>query len=189
MDINTNSDQEILYTIGELSQKYGTTIQTIRWYEKELSLDIKRNELGQRIYGKDEIELFDRIFFLKNQGLNLKAIKVILSRDNIYKEEGTDPAANEPVTTQPAATQNSVANYNKFIDYFIDYMDNFKSDLLNDIKKQTDESNKNVLYYISSINNDITSTTESISKVDDFIDEWRKKHYEKKGFFRRLFGK
>jgi len=66
---------EIMISIGEMAQRFNTTIQTIRWYEKELDLKLPRNELGQRIFGKAEIELFEKIFFLKEQGLNLKAIK------------------------------------------------------------------------------------------------------------------
>ncbi len=50
----------------------------LRYWEEELQLPIKRNELGHRYYTKEDVERFKNIKDMKERGLQLKAIKMIL---------------------------------------------------------------------------------------------------------------
>ena len=50
----------------------------LRYWEEELHLPIKRNELGHRYYTEEDVERFKQIKGMKERGLQLKAIKMIL---------------------------------------------------------------------------------------------------------------
>ncbi|WP_026486220.1 helix-turn-helix domain-containing protein [Caldanaerobius polysaccharolyticus] len=171
---------EIMISIGEMAQRFNTTIQTIRWYEKELDLKLPRNELGQRIFGKAEIELFEKIFFLKEQGLNLKAIKKILENDSVIEQSPqTDVAVKD--------NSREIALYNNFIDY----METFRSQLLDEIRHESYQSRISIIDTINEVKEEIAATSQSFERVDKFIEEWRQKQKisPKKSFLSRIFRK
>ena len=65
----------------------------LRYWEDELELHIPRNELGHRYYTKENIDEFMRIKKLKEQGYQLKAIKMILQNEKQKcSHSGTDLA-------------------------------------------------------------------------------------------------
>ena len=55
----------------------------LRYWEEELQLPIKRNELGHRYYTKEDVERFRNIKDMKERGLQLKAIKMILKNGKL----------------------------------------------------------------------------------------------------------
>ncbi len=55
----------------------------LRYWEEELQLPIKRNELGHRYYTKEDVERFKNIKDMKERGLQLKAIKMILKNGKL----------------------------------------------------------------------------------------------------------
>lgn len=61
----------------------------LRYWEEELQLPIKRNEMGHRYYTKEDVERFKTIKDMKERGLQLKAIKMILKngRLDVLSEE------------------------------------------------------------------------------------------------------
>lgn len=63
------------WIISDVSKKTGLEAHVLRYWEKELDLDIPRNELGHRYYLDSHIEIFNKIHNLKEQGYQLKAIK------------------------------------------------------------------------------------------------------------------
>lgn len=66
------------YLISEAAKKVEVESHVLRYWEEELALPIKRNELGHRYYTSEDIERFIRIKNLKEQGLQLKAIRLLL---------------------------------------------------------------------------------------------------------------
>ena len=50
----------------------------LRYWEEELELPIGRNEMGHRYYTEENVQLFRRIRELKEQGVQLKAIKMLI---------------------------------------------------------------------------------------------------------------
>ena len=72
--------QEI-YTIKEAAKQVHVESHVLRYWEEELGLNISRNEQGHRFYTKEDVELLDRIRNWKGQGLQLKAIRLMLSGD------------------------------------------------------------------------------------------------------------
>ena len=65
------------YLISEAAKKVEVESHVLRYWEEELALPIKRNELGHRYYTSEDIERFIRIKNLKEQGLQLKAIRLL----------------------------------------------------------------------------------------------------------------
>lgn len=66
------------YLISEAAKKVDVETHVLRYWEEELELPIKRNELGHRYYTKEDIERFVQIKVWKEQGLQLKAIRLLL---------------------------------------------------------------------------------------------------------------
>ena len=74
--------EDTIYYISEASKKVQVEPHVLRYWEEELQLGIKRNEMGHRCYTQKDIETFSRIKLLKEQGLQLKAIRLVLQGDN-----------------------------------------------------------------------------------------------------------
>ncbi len=64
--------------ISDAAKEVCVESHVLRYWEEELHLPIKRNELGHRYYTNDDVERFKQIKDLKERGLQLKAIKMIL---------------------------------------------------------------------------------------------------------------
>ena len=75
------------YLINEAAKEVHVESHVLRYWEEELRLPIKRNEQGHRIYTQEDIDTFITVKKLKDQGLQLKAVKMILDSD---KEEQED---------------------------------------------------------------------------------------------------
>ena len=71
---------EKCYTVAETVELTGVKSYVLRYWEDELSLPIRRNELGHRCYTQDDIQLFLNIKELKNRGLQLRAIHDLLPK-------------------------------------------------------------------------------------------------------------
>ncbi|MDR0963169.1 MAG: MerR family transcriptional regulator [Clostridium sp.] len=64
--------------ISDAAKEVHVESHVLRYWEEELRLPIKRNELGHRYYTKEDVERFKQIKGMKERGLQLKAIKMIL---------------------------------------------------------------------------------------------------------------
>lgn len=69
---------DTVYYISEASKKVEVEPHVLRYWEDELKLPIERNEMGHRCYKEKDIETLRRIKLLKEQGLQLKAIRMVL---------------------------------------------------------------------------------------------------------------
>lgn len=72
-----NAEQEF-YTVTEAVQKTGVASHVLRYWEDELGITIKRTTLGHRIYSEEDLALFLRVKALKEKGIQLKAIRLML---------------------------------------------------------------------------------------------------------------
>ncbi|NLL00857.1 MAG: MerR family transcriptional regulator [Clostridiales bacterium] len=79
---------DVRYMISEASKRVGVESHTLRYWEDELNLPIGRNEMGHRYYKDSDIELLTTTKQLKEQGFQLKAIKMLLP--NLNKLEDLD---------------------------------------------------------------------------------------------------
>jgi len=64
--------------ISDAAKEVQVESHVLRYWEEELHLPIKRNELGHRYYTEEDVERFKQIKGMKERGLQLKAIKMIL---------------------------------------------------------------------------------------------------------------
>lgn len=73
------------YLISDASRKVKVESHVLRYWEDELKLPVKRNELGHRYYTEEDITEFQEIKKLKEQGLQLKAIRMILKNGKLTR--------------------------------------------------------------------------------------------------------
>ncbi len=66
------------YIISDASKQVDVEAHVLRYWEEELTLEIPRNEMGHRYYTEENIKLLKNIKVLKDQGFQLKAIKMVL---------------------------------------------------------------------------------------------------------------
>ena len=85
-------EQKTIYYISEAAKKVQVESHVLRYWEEELQLPIKRNEMGHRYYTEQNIKQLQEIKLLKEQGLQLKAIRTILLKT---PEGGTEDDKSE----------------------------------------------------------------------------------------------
>lgn len=71
-------EEKTIYYISEAAKKVQVENHVLRYWEEELQLPIKRNEMGHRYYTEQDVKQLQEIKLLKEQGLQLKAIKTVL---------------------------------------------------------------------------------------------------------------
>lgn len=85
---------EKIYLISDAAKQVQVESHVLRYWKEELKLPIKRNEMGHRYYTEEDIVRFKEVKSLKEQGLQLKAIRNIIKRGklgvpgNIYETAG-----------------------------------------------------------------------------------------------------
>lgn len=69
---------ERIYMISDAAKQVKVEAHVLRYWEEELELPVKRNEMGHRFYTEEDLGQFRRIKELKEKGIQLKGIKNIL---------------------------------------------------------------------------------------------------------------
>lgn len=82
------------YMISDAASLVNVETHVLRYWEEELELAIPRNELGHRYYTKENIEQFQKIKDWKEQGYQLKAIKMMIHSSG--EEEQLYPQSKQP---------------------------------------------------------------------------------------------
>ena len=90
--------EKVRYMISDAANIVHVESHVLRYWEDELELNIPRNEMGHRYYTKENIAEFQRIKELKEQGYQLKAIRMIVHNGPI---EGLTAKAPIPVGQAP----------------------------------------------------------------------------------------
>lgn len=159
------------YIISDASKKVDVEPHVLRYWEEELEIDIPRNEMGHRYYKQEHIDTFKTVKTLKDQGFQLKAIKMLIS--DLHNIEGLDTQSilklreelNEKVmeleTKEIVETGNgtSVSDCNTIEDK----MGQFKGIMHNLIVNALQENNSTLSEYLS------TDITESVIKEMDYL--------------------
>ena len=78
---------QTMYFISEAAKEVKVENHVLRYWEEELNLPVKRNEQGHRYYTKEDIDRFIYIKQLKEEGLQLKAIRGVLEKQGTIPEE------------------------------------------------------------------------------------------------------
>lgn len=83
--------------ISDAAKRVQVESHVLRYWEEELNLPIKRNELGHRFYTDKDIERFVQIKTMKERGLQLKAIKMILKDGKLDVLSPNEDVEMEPI--------------------------------------------------------------------------------------------
>ena len=82
--------EEKQYKISEMAKLINVEAHVLRYWEEELQLPIKRNDLGHRYYTQDDVERFCKIKKLKEKGIEVVTEKEefdrILESQNILQK-------------------------------------------------------------------------------------------------------
>lgn len=100
--------EKVRYMISDAANIVNVESHVLRYWEDELDLSIPRNEMGHRYYTKENIQEFQRIKELKEQGYQLKAIRMIVHNGPM---DGLMPDIAEPcddVELRVAQTEQSI---------------------------------------------------------------------------------
>ncbi|WP_054711453.1 MerR family transcriptional regulator [Bacillus sp. JCM 19041] len=75
-------------TIGQFAKLVGSTVRTLRYYDKiELLTPTKYNKNGRKLYTRLDWELFQQITILKHFGLSLNEIKKQITNENVKNRD------------------------------------------------------------------------------------------------------
>lgn len=74
--------EEVRYMISDAANLLHVESHVLRYWEEELELEVPRNEMGHRYYTEENIRQFEQIRKLKEEGYQLKAIKMLVHNQN-----------------------------------------------------------------------------------------------------------
>ena len=92
------------YSISEAAAMVEVETHVLRYWEEELEIDIRRNEMGHRCYEDRDVKILQRVKILKDKGIQLKAIKDMVHKMYDMLDEDRDIEKN---TDNDAAGENS----------------------------------------------------------------------------------
>jgi DNA-binding transcriptional MerR regulator len=178
------------YTITELSKRLGITDHALRYYEREFNIHIPKDSRGRRYYTPETANLMFQIRNMRNDGLEIKAIRRILQSENVLTEP--PPVVVENNNTMDVATVKAPANPAEIEQYLNDFKDQLISSVSGEVSTTREyllsEINKSKLELGACVENSIRKLESKMDKhfehVDLAIENWRKKN--NKGFFERI---
>ena len=71
---------EVRFMISEAAKQVHVESHVLRYWEEELEIDIRRNEMGHRCYEDRDVKILQRVKILKDKGIQLMAKK-----DRVHK--------------------------------------------------------------------------------------------------------
>jgi DNA-binding transcriptional MerR regulator len=157
-------------TIKETANLLHIKEHVLRYWEEELGLEIKRNEMGYREYGDRDIEMFKKIQNLRSQGVGLKEIRdgITAARENAKPDERTTESTAQGDTTLgntstgDACGQTEIANAASLPDEIkvVDFKTAQLQSLMNKIVANAFHENRDIL--VSSIMDELVNKNKKI---------------------------
>ena len=78
------------YSISEAAAMVEVETHVLWYWEEELEIDIRRNEMGHRCYEDRDVKILQRVKILKDKGIQLKAIKDMVHKMYDMLDESKD---------------------------------------------------------------------------------------------------
>ncbi len=123
------------YMISDAANIVNVESHVLRYWEEELELAIPRNEMGHRYYTEENIAQFQKIKEWKEQGYQLKAIRMMIH--NISGDHQVVPMDHEYPEAKPVYTikehSNSAPNTVK--------LEQFQAMMMNIVRQAMEENN------------------------------------------------
>ena len=92
--------EKMRYMISDAANLVHVEAHVLRYWEEELGLTVPRNEMGHRYYTRDNIQEFMKIKELKEEGYQLRTIRMLLHHDTsetAHTEEEKKPSVATPM--------------------------------------------------------------------------------------------
>ena len=189
------------YSITELSESLNITDHALRFYEKEFGLTIPKDSRGRRFYTTDHANLVYQIKAMRDQGLELKAIRKILETENIIQVQDKITPGNEqnlPAVIAPQTNQLSTSE----LTVIMEALNNFKEQFLNSISTEILTTREHLSKEIYKSKLELGACVENSSRklelkldrhfqeVDRSLTNWReRKNTSLGGRLKKLIGK
>ncbi|MEN6314363.1 MAG: MerR family transcriptional regulator [Clostridiaceae bacterium] len=176
------------YTITELSEMLQVTDHTLRFYEKELELNIPKDDRGRRFYTTNLANMMYKIKVMRSEGLEIKAIKKIMKEDSMFEQ--TKELQNEnSVSLMPSASKDSEAMQVFFHEFGKQLSQEITLEIMDAKEHLVREIAKSKLELGACVENGMRKLEGKMDKhyeeVDIALGKWREK--SKKRPFRKLF--
>lgn len=177
------------YTITELSERLGITDHALRYYEKEFKLNIPKDGRGRRYYTPEKANIMFKIKTMRDDGLEIKAIKKILESENLINEPPPVVTNSEFNSLAPVRSEETVLEIKNFFNEFGEQLTKTFSTEITSAKDQiSKEISKTKLELGACMDNSIRKIESKMDKHFENIDRslglWREKN--KGSFFSRL---
>ena len=151
--------KKVRYMISDAAAMMHVESHVLRYWEEELELDVPRNEMGHRYYTEENIHQFEQIKKWKEEGYQLKAIKMMLHSDNPELLEQEQAMQNQHLKlvpdqetvpdkdlshTLPAKTQETKESMNQTVPAGMSKLEQFQL-MMNDIVRNAIAENNQSL--------------------------------------------
>ncbi len=98
--------EEREYSVSEAVRLIGVESHVLRYWEEELQVKVRRNAQGHRVYSEENIETFRCVRDLKEKGLQLKAIRLLMEgRELAFAGSGAETVRGEVVAVGARADE------------------------------------------------------------------------------------
>lgn len=189
------------YTITELSEYLNITDHALRFYEKEFGLKIPKDSRGRSYYTTNHANLMYQIKTMRDQGLELKAIRKILEDENIIEEQQQFSKCNTESLPAVIST-NSNQLSNKELTLIMETLNSIKNELLGNVSAEILSSREHLTKDILKSKLELGACIENSNRklelkldkhfqeVDRSLTEWReRKNSSFAGRLKKLIGK
>lgn len=195
------------YSITELSECLNITDHALRFYEKEFGLKIPKDSRGRRFYTTELANVMYQIKDMRDQGLELKAIRKILEDEHIIKVSPPGTALNSSVQLNeaqlPAVMGHAASQLSSTeLTAIIDALNNMKEQVFNNISTELLSTREQISKEIHKSKLELGACVENSSRkleikldrhfqeVDRNITSWReRKSTSLGGRLKKLIGK
>lgn len=195
------------YSITELSEALNITDHALRFYEKEFGLRIPKDNRGRRFYTPQLANVMYQIKDMRDQGLELKAIRKILEDQNIIQESAVpipfNPAIPISEDNLPAVIAAQVSQMgSKELSVIMDALNSMKEQFFENISTELSSTKEQITKEIHKSKLELGACVENSSRkleikldrhfqeVDRNITSWReKKNTTLGGRLKKLIGK
>lgn len=191
------------YMISDAATLVNVESHVLRYWEEELDLAIPRNEMGHRYYTKENIDQFFRIKEWKEQGYQLKAIKILIhnggNEAELLKDTPEEAGHSTSVNAVTAAAGGHTVVASSSVEDNTRRLEQFQSMMSEIVRKSIEENNQALSKEVSQQVRDYVlkemnylmreqdeAEEERYKKLDELIRQSMKAHVKKD---RKLFHK
>jgi MerR family transcriptional regulator, aldehyde-responsive regulator len=170
------------HSIGQICELLNVEDFNLRYIEKAVNLEIKRNELGERVYSERDVETLRMILELKDQGLNYKAIKKVLEHQQESAVEKEEDNQEEGLIINEDKLSQFMIMIKNTIDESIENKVNSRlesiTNKLDNLEKQNEELKEAL----------VNEREKHFVEIDKKLIKWREDQEEKnKPWFKKIF--